>query len=81
MKETDMMSQPEISFVSPTNEKLINDIIKLGNQNSRTLGFLPSAGFWQAASGGTLIAVIYEGRAAGYALYALPRQVVSSYSA
>ncbi len=68
--------QPELVRVSPANEKLVNTIIKLGDQNSRTLGFMPTAGYWQAASSGTLIAAMHKDRLVGYALYSLPRQVV-----
>jgi GNAT superfamily N-acetyltransferase len=37
---------------------------------------MPTGAFWQAASSGTLMAAISEGRLVGYALYSLPRQVV-----
>ena len=66
----------QIVPVSAHDQELIGKIIVLGNQYRRTLGFLPSAAFRQAALSGTLIAALVDKNVIGYTLYALPRQVV-----
>jgi hypothetical protein len=55
---------------------LLGEVIALADQSRRTLGFMPQAAFGHAAAAGTLVAAIRDGHVAGYALYALPRQVV-----
>ena len=50
--------------------------IALGDNNKRTLGFLPHKAYEQASAAGTLLAVVERGQVMAYALYSLPRQVV-----
>lgn len=44
-------------------------VIELGNQNSKTLGFLPHAAINAAATGGRLLALVDGGEVKGYALF------------
>lgn len=76
MGEYEAAPSIQIVPVSAQSQKLIEKIIALGDQYRRTLGFLPAAAFYQAALSGTLLAALADDNVAGYALYALPRQVV-----
>jgi hypothetical protein len=69
MRTDDDTTQLQLIRVSPQNKTLVDEIIQLGDRNRRTLGFMPTGAFWQAASSGTLMAAISEGRLVGYALY------------
>jgi len=69
-------AEPAIVTVGPDDHALLTDAITLGNDNKRTLGFLPHQAYTQASVGGTLIAVVENGHIIAYALYSLPRQVV-----
>lgn len=62
--------------VKPNDRGMIAQAIALGDQNKRTLGFLPHKAYNQASSAGTLLAVVEHGHVMAYALYSLPRQVV-----
>ncbi len=66
----------QVVNIGTKDSHLLNEIVALGDQYRRTLGFLPPAAFQQAASSHTLVAAIHDGRVVGYALYSLPRQVV-----
>lgn len=56
--------------------EFLAQVIALGDENKKTLGFLPHRAFEQACEAGTLLAVIERGHVLAYALYSLPRQVV-----
>jgi predicted nucleic acid-binding protein len=62
--------------VGPDDRDLLAEAIALGNEDKRTLGFLPHQGYAQACANGTLIAALEDGHVIAYALYALPRQIV-----
>lgn len=62
--------------VSRGDREILAQAITLGNENKRTLGFLPHKAYEQACNSGTLLAVVEHGRVMAYALYSLPRQVV-----
>lgn len=62
--------------VGPGDRVILAQVIALGDENKKTLGFLPHRAFEQACDGGTLLAVTERGRVLAYALYSLPRQVV-----
>jgi GNAT superfamily N-acetyltransferase len=62
--------------VRPGDREVLSQAISLGDQNKRTLGFLPHKAYEQASTAGTLLAVVEHGRVLAYALYSLPRQVV-----
>src|ERR1700684_911692 len=66
----------DLSWLGAKDVKILNQVIALGDRSRKTLGFLPRAGFMQAAASGTLLAAIRDGQVVGYALFALPRQVV-----
>ena len=78
MTNIDAISQIPIRLVYPgfQDRRLLDEAVTLADQARQTLGFLPPAAFEQAAASGTLIVGVNEGRVIGYALYALPRQVV-----
>ncbi|MFE1391141.1 GNAT family N-acetyltransferase [Streptomyces albogriseolus] len=65
-----------ITAVGAGNERLLADVIGLGDRNRKTLGFLPHAAFRQAAQAGTLLAAVEGCQLAGYALYGLPGERV-----
>lgn len=71
-------SPTAVTHVKSSDEQHLHKIISLGDSYRRTLGFLPQVAFFQAADHGTgtLLAVVRGGKILGYALYALPRQVV-----
>src|SRR5690242_11437664 len=62
--------------VSQSDREILAQAVVLGNENKRTLGFLPHKAYGQACDSGTLLAVVEHGRVMAYALYSLPRQVV-----
>jgi GNAT superfamily N-acetyltransferase len=62
--------------VKPNDREVVAQAIALGDQNKRTLGFLPHKAYDQASAAGTLLAVVEHGQVLAYALYSLPRQVV-----
>lgn len=65
-----------LTAVSRDDREILAQAIALGNENKRTLGFLPRKAYEQACDSGTLLAVVERGRVMAYALYSLPRQVV-----
>ena len=69
--------QAELVYLGRQDEQFLGQIVALGDMSRRTLGFLPQVAFLQAADSGTLLAAIRDGQVLGYALYSLPRQVVS----
>lgn len=68
--------EPSIVIVGRSDGELLAEAIVLGNEDKRTLGFLPHQAYEQACANGTLIAAVEGGHVLGYALYSLPRQVV-----
>ena len=66
----------DLSWLGVKDHEIIDQVISLGDRSRKTLGFLPRAGFTQAAESGTLLAAIRDGQVIGYALFSLPRQVV-----
>ena len=68
--------QSDLLWVSTKGHVIVDQIIALGDRSRKTLGFLPRAGFIQAADSQTLLAAIHDGQVVGYALFSLPRQVV-----
>ena len=58
--------------VGSADHELIKGAIELGDQNRRTLGFLPHEVYRQAAAAGTLVAAVADGSVIAYALYSLP---------
>src|SRR5271165_386404 len=75
---SDDIESPLVDIVDVTSadSSLLAEVIALGDQNRRTLGFFPQQAFEQAAASGTLLAAICDGHVVAYALYALPRQIV-----
>lgn len=69
-------SQIDLRWVSAKDHAILGEVIELGDRSRKTLGFMPRAGFVQAAESGTLLAALHRGRVVGYALFSLPRQVV-----
>lgn len=69
-------TKPRLVIVGPGDQGFIDGAIALGNQNSKTLGFLPHAVYKEAAAGGTLIALVVDAKVVAYALYTLPRRCV-----
>lgn len=69
-------TKPRLVVVGPGDQEFIDGAIALGNQNSKTLGFLPHAVYKEAAAAGTLIALVVDTAVVAYALYTLPRQCV-----
>lgn len=65
-----------LTVVSRDDRDVLAQAIALGNENKRTLGFLPHKAYEQACDSGTLLAIVEHGRVMTYALYSLPRQVV-----
>lgn len=58
-------------------QSLLAEITALGDANSKTLGFLPFAGFRCAATAGRIaVATSPDGSVAGYCLFDLPRDVI-----
>lgn len=58
-------------------DPVLDEVMALGDRNKKTLGFLPWAGFTQAAArAGILAAMSDDGRLAGYCLYDLPGNYV-----
>lgn len=68
--------EPSIVIVGRGDGGLLAEAIVLGNEDKRTLGFLPHQAYVQACVNGTLVAAVEDGRVLAYALYSLPRQVV-----
>jgi len=68
--------QAELVDIRPGDAQLLNEVITLGDRNSKTLGFLPYPVFAQAAEAGTLVAAVHNAHVIGYVLYNLPRQAV-----
>lgn len=68
--------EPSIVIVGRGDGGLLAEAIVLGNEDKRTLGFLPHQAYEQACVNGTLIAAVENGHVLAYALYSLPRQVV-----
>ncbi len=68
--------QVELVNIGPQDERLLEQVIALGDMSRGTLGFLPQVAFMQAADSGTLLGAIHDGQVAGYALYSLPRQII-----
>jgi GNAT superfamily N-acetyltransferase len=66
----------QITHVEAKETGALREVVALADQFRGTVGFMPQAAFGHAASAGTLVAAIHDGRVVGYALYALPRQVV-----
>ncbi len=61
-----------IQVVEP-DSPLLDHVIRLGDENSATLGFLPVPGYRERAATGTLLADVERGMLRGYVLYDLPR--------
>lgn len=71
------VSAPRIQINAASATRLIDEIIDLGDRNSKTLGFLPYAGFRAAAAEGRIaVATNDNGALLGYCLFDLPRDVV-----
>jgi len=66
----------QIVVVGAADHEVIKGAIELGDQNRKTLGFLPHEVYRQAAAAGTLAAVVADGSVIAYALYSLPRNSV-----
>jgi GNAT superfamily N-acetyltransferase len=66
----------ELDYIGPDDRQFISQVIALGDSARRTLGLMPYTVFEQAAADGTLLTAVRGGQVVGYALYALPRQVV-----
>ena len=72
-----MTTGPSIAFGMDAPSDLFDQVVALGDRNSRTLGFLPYAGFRAAASEDRIaIALADERTVIGYCLFDLPRNVV-----
>src|SRR6266567_6651952 len=69
-------ASPRVVWVGPSDDELIEGAIALGDQDSKTLGFMPHEAYKQAAAADTLIAVVTDGKVIAYALYSLPRPSV-----
>lgn len=70
-------AHPEIRFDLAADPAILEQVIELGDRNSKTLGFLPYAGFRAAAAEGRIaVAHADDGRVVGYCLFDLPRDVV-----
>ena len=65
-----------LTAVNRDDREILAQAVALGNENKRTLGFLPHKAYEQACDSGTLLAAVERGRVMAYALYSLPRQVV-----
>lgn len=65
-------ASPSVVWVGPSDHELIEGAIALGDQNSKTLGFMPHEVYKQAAATSTLVAVVTDGKIIAYALYSLP---------
>jgi len=68
--------ETDVSWIAADDHIIVAQVVALGDRYRRTLGFLPRAGFAQAAESGTLVAALRDGEVVGYALFSLPRQVV-----
>ena len=55
-------------------EEYIEEIVKLGDANSKTLGFLPKVVFGEHASKGQILIAIEDGKLLGYLLYRVSRR-------
>ena len=55
-------ASPSVVWVGPSDHELIEGAIALGDQNSRTLGFMPHEVYKQAAATGTLVAAVTDGK-------------------
>ncbi|HEX3957465.1 MAG TPA: hypothetical protein VHZ03_12675 [Trebonia sp.] len=64
-------ASPSVAWIGPADHELIAEAITLGDQNSRTLGFMPHEVYKQAAAAGTLVGVVSDGKVIAYALYSL----------
>lgn len=73
-----MKAPPEIRFDLAADPAILKQVIELGDRNSKTLGFLPYAGFRAAAVEGRIaVAHADDGTVVvGYCLFDLPRDVV-----
>lgn len=59
-----------IEQIDSARSRLLPSVIQLGDANSKTLGFLPRAGFMAAADAGNIaVALTPDGELAGYCLY------------
>jgi GNAT superfamily N-acetyltransferase len=63
----------QLRTVSGDDKELIAQAVKLGDLDRRTLGFLPPAGYIDAAARETLLAAMVDDVVVGYALYRLSR--------
>lgn len=75
-KRPNSVSSPEVVRVAARDHEMMRQVIALADKARKTLGFLPPAAFRQAAERRTLLALEFEGSIIGYALYALPHQIV-----
>lgn len=71
-----MSDSPTIRFDAARDPGVLNDVIALGDRNSRTLGFLPYAGFGAAAAEDRIVVAQANGVVLGYCLFDLPRDIV-----
>jgi GNAT superfamily N-acetyltransferase len=69
-------ASPRVVWVGPSDHDLIAEAITLGDENSKTLGFMPHEVYKQAAATGTLVVLVTDGKAIAYALYSLPRRSI-----
>ncbi|WP_405957280.1 GNAT family N-acetyltransferase [Streptomyces phaeochromogenes] len=63
-----------VKQVGADESQLIDAIVALGDQNTKTLGMLAPPVYLQAAERRTLLAAFEDDELVGYALYALPKR-------
>lgn len=72
-----MSESYEVSFEAASSTAVVEAVIALGDLNKSTLGFLPYAGYHEAAAKKNIaVALARDGSVAGYCLFELPRDIV-----
>jgi GNAT superfamily N-acetyltransferase len=66
-----------VRSISIRDVELINQVIALGDQNSKTVGFMSPSAFLEHIARGTLLAAVEDDTVVGYALYRLSRNRVA----
>lgn len=74
---TDAADGVSTRWLSADENDLIDQAVRLGDQHSRTVGFMPASAYVDAVTRGTLLAAVDQDALVGYALYRLTRQRVT----
>ena len=65
-----------VRFDAASKPEIFQQVVRLGDKNSKSLGFLPFAGFRTAAADSRIAVALDGDRVVGYCLFDLPRDVV-----